>query len=89
MKLRTTDTTTVKPVLWSHELVFTPDGQPAVYDSMSCMEFVNGYLAIMARQKDTHRNKMAIRLQEMMEDGETFGWPVACDYHAGQLQHLE
>ena len=41
-KLRTMDTTAVKHVLWPHELVFTPDGQPAVYDSISCMAFVNG-----------------------------------------------
>ena len=77
-KLRTMDTTAVKQVLWPHELVFTPDGQPAVYDSMSCMAFVNAYLAIMAHQKDTLRNKMAIHLQEMIEDGETFGcqWSV-------------
>ena len=36
-KLRTADTTAVKQVLWPHELVFTPEGRPAVYDTMSSM----------------------------------------------------
>ena len=39
---------------------------------MSCMSFVNEYLSIMTLQMDIPRNKMAIHLQEMMEDGETF-----------------
>ena len=63
--------------------------EPAVYDSMSSMAFVNGYLAIMSLQKDTLRDKMAIHLQEMMEDGETFRWPVVRAYHSVWLQHLE
>ena len=37
---------------------------------------------------DTLRDKMAIHLQEMMEDGETFGWPVVRAYHAAWLQVL-
>ena len=32
---------------------------------------------------------MSGHLQEMMEDGETFGWPVVRAYHAVWLQHLE
>ena len=43
----------------------------------------------MSLQKDTLRDKMAIHLQEMMEDGETFGWPVVRVYHMAWLQHLE
>ena len=37
------------------------------------MTFVNEYLSIMALQMDISRNKMAIHLQEIMEDGATFG----------------
>ena len=59
------------------------------YESMLAMGFVNGYLAIMSLQKDSLRDKMAVHLQEMMEDGETFGWPVVRPYHAVMLQHLE
>ena len=62
-----------------------------VYESMSSMAFENGYLTIMhmSHQKDTLRDKMPIHLIEMMEDGETFGWPVVKAYHAAWLQHLE
>ena len=80
------DTTAVKQVLWPHELVFTPDSLPAIYNSIA---FVNGYLSIMALPMDILRHKMASHLQEMMEDGETFGWLVVCAYHAHWLQHLE
>ena len=40
------------------------------------MAFVNGYMSIMALQTDIIINNMAIRLQEIMEDGETFQWQV-------------
>ena len=75
-KMRTTDTTAVKEVLCTHKLVLTPDGQPATYESLSCMAFVNDYFSIMALQMDTMRSKMAIDLHEMMEYGETFRWLV-------------
>ena len=50
------DTTAVKQVPWCHELIFTPEDQPTVYNSISCMAFVNGYLSIMALQTDILRN---------------------------------
>ena len=53
------------------------------------MAFVNGYLTIISLQKDTLRDKMAIHLQQIMEDGETFGWPVVRAYYTAWLQHLE
>ena len=76
VKLRTAYTTAVKQGIWPHELVFIPDGQPATFQSLSCLAFVNGYLSIMAQQMDIIRNQMATHLQESMEDGEIFGWPV-------------
>ena len=87
-KLRSADTTAIKKVLWLHELVFTPEGQPAVYKSLSAMAFINGYLTIMSLLKDSLRYKMAVHLQEI-EDGETFGWPVVRVYNTVWLQHLE
>ena len=53
------------------------------------MAFVNGYLTIMSVQKDYIKDKMAVHLQERMEDRETFGWPVVRAYHAVWLYHLE
>ena len=44
------------------------------------MAFINGYLTIISLQKDTLRDKMAVHLQEMMEDGETFEWPMVRAY---------
>ena len=88
-KLRSADTTASKKVLWPHELVFTPDGEPTTYESLSAMAFINGYLSIMSLQKDSLRDKMAVHLQEMMADGENFGWPIVRVYHTVWLQHLE
>ena len=53
------------------------------------MAFVNGYLSIIARLMVTIRNQMATHLEELMEDGEIFRWPVVRAYHAAWLQHLE
>ena len=80
-KLRTLDTTAVKQVIWPHQLVFTPDGQPATYQSLFYMAFVNEYLSIMAQQTNIIRNEMVTHLQELMGDGEIFGWPVVQAYH--------
>ena len=52
------------------------------------MAFVNGYLTIMSLQKDAPRIKMAAHLQDMMEDGEIFGWPLVKVYHVVWFQHL-
>ena len=35
----------------------------------------------MSLQMDALREKMSVHLHEMMEDGETFRWPVARAYH--------
>ena len=88
-KLRSADTTAVIQVLWPHELGFTPQGRPAIYESLSAMGFVNGYLSIMSLQTYSLRDKKAMHLQEMREDGETFRRPVVRAYHTVWLQHLE
>ena len=75
-KLRTVGTIAVNHVIWHHELDFTLDGQPAAYQSVSCMAFVNSYLSIMAQQTDIIRNQMATHSQKLMEDGEIFEWLV-------------
>ena len=72
-KLRSADTTAIKKVLWPYELVFIPEGQPADYESLSAMAFVNRYLTILSIQKDSLKDKMAVYLREIMEDGESFG----------------
>ena len=88
-KLRSADTTDIKKLLWPNELVFTPEGQPAVYECLSARAFVNGYLTIMSFQKDSLTDKMDVHLHEMMDDWKTFRWPVGRAYQAVWLQHLE
>ena len=63
--------------------------QPATYESLSIMAFVNEFLTIMALQMGAVRIKMSAHLQEMMEHGETIGWPVVSAYHVLCLYHLE
>ena len=77
-KLRTVDTTAVKQVIWPHELVFTPDGQPATYQNRFCMAFVNVYLStnFTGAHEGLGRSPGA-------------PWPVVRAYHAVWLQHLE
>ena len=67
--------------MWPHEFVFTSEGQPAAYKSLSIMAFVTGFLTIMVNQPDALRRKMSAHLTKIMEDGETFGWPVVRAYH--------
>ena len=86
-KLRSADITSIKKVVWPHELVFTPKCQPTAYESLSAMAFVNGYLTIMPLQKDTLTDKMAAHLLEIPEDVETFVWPMVGAYLV--VWHLE
>ena len=66
-----------------------PSGQPAVYEELDSMAFVNGYLTVMGRETHHVKSKMLSHLQERMEDGESYGWPAVHAYHATWLQHLE
>ena len=43
-KLKTTNSLIVHCVVWPHELVYTAKGQPAVYDSISVLLFISGYM---------------------------------------------
>ena len=63
--------------IWPHEYVFTPEGQPTAYESLSTMAFVTGYLTITDLQSEPLRKKMSAHRKELMEDGETFRWPTS------------
>ena len=62
---------------------------PPLKKAGSIMAFVIRYFTIMDLQSDAPRRKMSTHLKEIMEDGETFGWPVVRAYHAFWLQHLD
>ena len=49
-KLKSADTSAIHRVTWPHEYVFTPEGQPTAYESLSTMAFATGYLTIMDLQ---------------------------------------
>ena len=74
---------------WPHELIYTQVGLPAVYEDLSAMLFVNGYLEVLAMVKDDTEELMLSHLQELMANGEAYRWPVVLAYHAAWLQHLE
>ena len=60
-----------------------------MYYELSSMAFVNGYLSVMALESQQVKVRMLAHLQEMMEDGEAYGWPIVLSYHVAWLQHLE
>ena len=79
----------VYKVIWPHEYVYTPEGQPSEYESMSSMAFVTGYMTIMDLQSDPIRKHMWAHLRDLMHDGQCFGWPTVRTFHAARLQHIE
>ena len=44
-----------------------------MYESMSSMAFVTGYMTIMDLQSDPIRKQMWVHLMDLMHDGERFG----------------
>ena len=63
--------------------------QPATYEQLCTMAFVNGYLTVRLRELPHIQALVLDHLQELMEDGEHYGWPVVRAYHATWLQHIE
>ena len=53
------------------------------------MAFIKGYHFEMALQPESTKPRILTHLQEMMEDGEAYMWPIVRSYHAAWLQHME
>ena len=68
-KFRMADHTVIKHITWSHELIYTTSGQPAIYEELSAMYFVNGYLAVTVVESEENKPLMLADLQELMENG--------------------
>ena len=66
-----------------------PSRQPAIDKELRTMSCVNGYLAVMAEESEEIKQLMPTHLQDLMEDGEAYGWSMVLSYHATWLQHLE
>ena len=80
-------------ITWPHKVVYTSQGQPAIYDEMSALLFVNGNLTVMGEEMgeeiDIVKGHMLQHLQKLMGDAEAYGWSSVRDYHAAWLQQLE
>ena len=48
-KIWTADTLVTNKITWTHEVVYTSQGQPAVYD-MSIALFINSYLTVLGEE---------------------------------------
>ena len=88
-KVPTMDTQVLFNVPWTHEVVFTVDGQPCVYANLSVSVFVSGYVKLMDAKKPTAKALMATHLTELMADAELYGWEVVQAFHAVWQQQLE
>ena len=74
---------------WPHEVFYSPSAQPAIYDQLSSMAFVDRYITVMSIESPHIKVLMLNHLQELREEGEHYGWPVVSVYHAAWLQHVE
>ena len=69
--------------------MYTPEGQPSMYESMSSLAFVEGHMTIMDMQPIPIRKHMWVHLRDLMSDGQRFGWPAVRNFHGVWLQHIE
>ena len=88
-KLRSANTSAKHTVIWPHEYVYTPEGQPTDYESMSSLAFVEGYMTIMDMQPKCARKHMWVHLRDLMQDAQCFGWSSVRTFHGVWLQHIE
>ena len=58
VKLHSANTAARHKVIWSHEYVYTPEGQPSEYESMGSLAFIEGYMTIMDIQPNSIRKHM-------------------------------
>ena len=59
---------------WPHRVVYNSEGQIAVYEEMSSILFVNGYLTIKGEKTEEVKGHMLQHLQDLMEDAEAYSW---------------
>ena len=84
--LDTADTPVLKRFTRLHEVVYTSAGQPAVYEEMNSVLFVNGYLTVMVDESEELKPHMLRHLQELIGDDKAYGWESVLSYHAAWLQ---
>ena len=89
-KLRTAQQKIARSVDWPHLHVFRRDAKGAEYDSLSQMEFVNGYLQSMKHEKDSKtRALMYEHLTNLTADASDYPWHIVRNFHGVILCMLE
>ena len=90
-KLKTAQHKITRFVDWPHMYVFRRDCNDGVkYDSLSQMEFMNGYLMLMKREKDSRvRSHMYEHLINLTDDASQYSWPVVRNFHSIVLCMME
>ena len=66
-RLHTADTMVLKRITLAHEVVYTSPGQPAIYEVMSSVLFINSYLTVIAEEPEEINSYMPWHLPELME----------------------
>ena len=87
--LHTADTVVTKRITWPHEVIYTSQGEPAIYEELSAVLFINGYLTVLVEYTEEVKGHMLWHLQELMEDAEFYGWRSVRDYHVAWLLKFE
>ena len=57
-------------VTWPHGLIYVPSGQPAVYETLSTMRFIKGYIEVLNKVSQDTKVHM---LSQLIVDGEMYG----------------
>ena len=50
---------------------------------------MDGYQTVIDTQTQDIKKHTNSHLQDLMEDGETYGWPVVRDFYSTWLQHID
>ena len=66
-------TLVVHRVDWPHKFVYSVEGKPAEYETLTVPAFVSGYMMIMDKQKSEIKTVMSTHLAELMADAELYG----------------
>ena len=66
-KVCTADSTILKQIIWSHELVYRPSDKLAVYDELSLTLLIQGYLVILEAEMPQQKEAMLKHLSKLMD----------------------
>ena len=77
-----------KHVTWLHKVVYTMAGKALVYDEISMLCFIQGYL-ITRNREEAIRTQLSAHLKDLLADSELYGWDKVHAYHAVWLNQFK